>query len=314
MSSEAAARVPVTVEEESACYSDGKLNNSEEQEIDKDVMVENNQSLRSLAVCDPLLENTKEESNTPIYPADKNISRYHKEDDHRNQCRTISHKNCESRILQESIVGDEGSAELIENFTSSSDLCIKQKIHAGQMPDSQESFTCSSDLNENQTIHNGEKLYLCTECGMTFTWKSTLYIHQRIHTGEKPYSCKDCGKSFSRNSTLLIHQRIHTGEKPYTCTDCGRAFASSTHLNTHQKLHSGAKPYVCTECGKQFTFNSHFTVHQRIHTGEKPYSCKDCGKSFSRNSTLLIHQRTHTGKKSYTSGLGWAGGQLQHTL
>uniref|UniRef100_A0A2K5L9X4 Zinc finger protein 181 n=1 Tax=Cercocebus atys TaxID=9531 RepID=A0A2K5L9X4_CERAT len=147
---------------------------------------------------------------------------------------------------------------------------------------------------KNERLNGGKKLLNSNESGAAFNQSKSP--HQTCNR-EKIYTCSECGKAFGKQSILNRHWKIHTGEKPYECRECGRTFSRGSSLKRHQINHSGEKPYKCIECGKAFSHGSSLTNHQSTHTGEKPYECMNCGKSFSHVSLLVQHLKIHIKKK-----------------
>uniref|UniRef100_A0A2K5L9Z8 Zinc finger protein 181 n=1 Tax=Cercocebus atys TaxID=9531 RepID=A0A2K5L9Z8_CERAT len=143
---------------------------------------------------------------------------------------------------------------------------------------------------KNERLNGGKKLLNSNESGAAFNQSKSP--HQTCNR-EKIYTCSECGKAFGKQSILNRHWKIHTGEKPYECRECGRTFSRGSSLKRHQINHSGEKPYKCIECGKAFSHGSSLTNHQSTHTGEKPYECMNCGKSFSHVSLLVQHLKIH---------------------
>ncbi|XP_075425376.1 uncharacterized protein LOC142465257 [Ascaphus truei] len=292
----------------------------------KDVMMENQQNLSSLA-DKSMSRSTPAGWHTPLCSQDfvnedNSVAKSDQGENYLRQNKPTKRQRKSGRIMAK----ESGSREkkdptsshiytlrkhtLTEHASADIKKCYKgntnaQKIHENVSVMKYECSECGNNFNNksdytiHQRTHNTGRLCKCSECQKCFTSNSALVKHQRIHYAAIQFSCSKCGKCFSKNSQLVRHQKSHPGEKSFICSECGKCFSRSSILVQHQTIHTGEKPFVCSQCGKMFSFKPNLVQHRRIHTGEKPFVCAQCGKCFSQNSSLVQHQRIHTGEKPF---------------
>ncbi|XP_063289772.1 oocyte zinc finger protein XlCOF8.4-like [Pelobates fuscus] len=103
----------------------------------------------------------------------------------------------------------------------------------------------------------------------------------------------------TNTSVITPRQRTHNSGCIYNCYECGESFTLRKELVRHQNLHKGNK-LSCSQCGKRFSYKSDLFIHERNHTGDKSLICPLCRKCCTNKSQLAMHLRLHTGERLHT--------------
>ena len=128
---------------------------------------------------------------------------------------------------------------------------------------------------------NKPKRFVCVEHRKTYVYKKSLAEHNiRAHSqGQFRFVCDFCGKGFFHKSEFTIHRKsVHLNIRDYACNRCQeRSFTSIGRLNAHLERCGKQANIECNQCGKLFSKKEALYIHiSDTHRKDIKYSCPIC--------------------------------------
>ena len=311
-----------------------KLNESEEQNIKNNEIIDNSQEFvendlkyernsQKIIRIDLNIENDFEGNETEI---DNNCEESDNEFDVRQQTDKSDDKSETKSFICEWI-------GCKKQFKQKQHLNRHQFIHKGiqfkcDFEDCLKSFSRKNSLkkhqkSEHKLFRNSDKLrkhidkhsdkYVCDyeDCNYRTGSRSELYKHKTMHSNVRQFKCElnDCNKLFKNEAHLRIHQ---LGVHPLEFEDidwiqcshngCDYKTKSKSRITDHLKTHT--KPSICLFCKKGFPNNQKLKQHELTHSEntDRKYRCKwyGCDKTFHENWRMKDHMNTHTAEKTFS--------------
>lgn len=129
--------------------------------------------------------------------------------------------------------------------------------------------------------------YTCRHCSVNCPTLSALHTHLLIHTDQKPYLCDKCGLKFRRPNALKAHDlAVHNSRVLHRCPQCDVSSLSKSSLLRHiQCVHGGVRRFICGLCGNRCLQNQGLRRHLKSeHNLEYPPM-----ESLCKKSSMEIH-------------------------